>query len=477
MYIDALTLFIIGEIVVVYIIITIFLFYKGRLYNVLVDLLKEMRFEKLRREQLKQKELNALRKSNSDLIEKNKIAEQTAKSAGKSTQQQLAERIDHLVSEHPRAKDLDASVEHDDSLQWLRVRLLELEKERLSGNIDESMWQELAAEAVTRFHHATADEQDRRTLKRDAGEQDRYTHQLESDLADAHRILDEAKVKIASLESELDDIKSITTPSENPLKPPKPGRHDDEIYRLKCDNFDLQEDINKLKLVLQQGQSIEEQEYIDLLEKQLSHMEQYIKSADIASGLYEKELHALQTELTQLQAKELTMQSLASELKQSEQHIDHLEGKLANQRAKALAAKLEDLSGVSEGQKNGLNALKTLIDQAKSDGATEENLSEQANEIARLERFLTESDTLIQQLEHEIDVLSEALANQPTPSVGPDSNEDIQEMEELLQQFISDTQSLLKEINALEDQNKQLREQQQAADTTATSDSDSDALP
>ena len=50
MFIDQMTLFILAEVAVVYFIITVFLFFRGRLYHVLVAILKEMRWEKLRRQ-------------------------------------------------------------------------------------------------------------------------------------------------------------------------------------------------------------------------------------------------------------------------------------------------------------------------------------------------------------------------------------------------------------------------------------------
>lgn len=527
MYIDPMTLFILGEFLVVYIIINVFLFYKGRLYNVLVALLKEMRFEKLRRQQEKQKELAALRASNKGLLNKNKTLTQTVESAGKAIPEQLEERLEALAAENPHAKDLTNAVERDLSAQWLRMRILELEKELLSGNITEETWQELASQAIARLHEQEQNELANTANRKENAEEERYTGQLETDLSESRRQFEDAKIRIRQLEEELDGLKTINTPTDNPLEAPKRGLHEDEIYRLKCDNFDLHESINKLKLELQQANpDIGSDEFIGLLESQIANMEQYIKSADIATGLMEKELAAAQHQIDELQGqlsnlgsasdtvnlnalKELSEQQsaktdtlgsikdsidrlkngeppeeiaaeqeahiarleniinqsnqcitiLESELAQASQDKDKLQDRLDKTKSDLLASKLSGLTDTQQGQKDGIGNIKDLIEELRGGGDLDESLTKQEKEITRLEQFLSESDTLIGQLEAEIDDLHKQLQNQsetaePEENTRPDSNEDIEEMEELLQQFISDIQSMMRLINQLEDKNK-----------------------
>ncbi|EAR09432.1 hypothetical protein [Reinekea blandensis] len=531
MYIDPLTLFILGEFLVVYIIINVFLFYKGRLYNVLVALLKEMRFEKLRRQQEKQKEMAALRESNKGLLSKNRSLTETVKSAGKTIPEQLEERIASLHEDHPMAKDLLNSIELDESAQWLRLRILELEKELLSGAISEERWEELATEAISRLQSDQASHQQSLENRRDNAEEERYTGQLENDLGEAQRLFEDAKIRIRQLEDELENLKTINKPSDNLLETPSRGLYEDEIYRLKCDNFDLHESINKLKLELQQsGATIGSDEYTALLETQLANMEQYIKSADIASGLMEKELSAANAEIQTLEnqlsnlgtasdtidlaplkelgeqeeAKTDTLSSiketitrlkngeapeavaaeqeahiarleniilqsnqciavLESELSQASRDKARLEDKLDQSKADLLAAKLSELSDTSAGQKQGMNSIRDIIEDMRGGSDLETALNKQETEISRLEGFLTESDTLIGQLETEIEDLnarleaalsSPAAADSDSESTRPNSDEDLEEMEALLQQFISDIQGLMRQINLLDDRNK-----------------------
>ncbi|MDN3649783.1 hypothetical protein QWZ13_12755 [Reinekea marina] len=535
MYIEPLTLFILGEFLVVYIIINVFLFYKSRLYNVLVAILKEMRFEKHRRQQQKKKEIEDLRSTNKQLLEKVETVASSAKSAGKTIPEQLEDRIETLAQANPRAQSLDSSMDYDESTQWLRMRILELEKELLSGNIDEGKWQEMATEAINRLTEATNSSEEETANKKQNAEEERYTGQLEKDLEVSNRQLEEAKIRINHLESELEELKAIDTPSENPMEAPAAGRYADELYRLKCDNFDLHEAINKLKLQLASGEDLTTEDLNDLMENQMSNMEQYIKSADISIGLYEKELQAAQAEITKLheqltkamnppkplqenkqalenlstnnseqsdalntlkatmleiqnganvethiEALEAEIQRLErlfkeseqcivlmeSELETSHEEVESLQSKLEIQAAKLLQSKMGGLNEAQQGQKEGIGNIKNIMDQLRDGGDEAELTAQHSSEVEKLEGFLKESETIIQQLEAEIDELTEKadaaeaeLASEEEARQSIDSKENLLEMEELLQQFISDTQSLLTNINQLEDENIKLKQQ------------------
>lgn len=382
MYIDPLTLFITAEIIVVYIIINIFLFYKSRLYNVLKALLKEMRYERLQREQKKQDEMAALRASNKDLSLKNESIQNIANSAGKTITEQLEERITTLIAENPKSKDLLNSVELNQSSYWLRLRLLELEKELLSGHINNDRWQELATEAIERLHNSEADHQLSTQLRKDGAEEERYTAQLETDLSEAQSQLDAAKVRINKLETELADLKSISAPSESFMELPPRGQHDDEIYQLKCNNFDLQESINKLKLKLQQADpSADKDEFIAILETQISNLEQYVKSADIAAGLMEKEIAAAGKQID-------TLQEQIALLGKAPGTID--------------LKSLKQLGEHHGQQTDALSSIKDSIQRLKNGESPEDVAAEQEAFIARLEKIIKESEQCIHILESEL---------------------------------------------------------------------------
>lgn len=382
MYIDPMTLFITAEIIVVYIIINMFLFYKSRLYNVLKALLQEMRLKRRQREQQKQNELEALIATNKGLAQKNDSIQKMADSAGKTITDQLDERIETLIREQPYSKDLLNSVELDQSSYWLRLRLLELEKDLLSGNINEERWQELAKETIERVQNSKADHELSTQQRKVGAEKERYTGQLETDLGETQSQLATAKTRIDRLESELADLKSISAPSSTFLELPERGQHDDEIYQLKCNNFDLQESINKLKLTLQQADpSADKDEYIAILETQIANLEQYIKSADIAAGLMEKEISSAGKQVD-------TLQEQIALLGKAPGTID----------LKSLK-QLGEHQGV---QSDTLTSIKDTIERLKSGEAPEDIAAEQEAFIARLEQIIKESEQCIYVLESEL---------------------------------------------------------------------------
>lgn len=529
MYIDPLTLFITAEIFVVYVIINVFLFYKSRLLKVLIALLKEMRFERLRRQQEKQNALALARKNN-----KGPSSAPASEPTPPANKGEIAQRLETLKQQHPQ--DLLNSLELDQAEQWLRIRFLELEKELVEGNINEQTWQELALEAISRFKAESSELQESIEQRKDEAEEERYTSQLETDLHEAENKLTEAMVKIHQLEDEIKDLKSISTPSENHLEIPVQGQYEDQLYQLKCDNFDLNETINKLKLEMQQmDPAAQATAYTELLEQQVSNLEQYVKSADISTGLLEKEISAAQSRIAQLESQPgtnkpavnpspadmralqplqdqqenqtlvvetlktnierlqsgedaealLTDQAqqiakleqilkeskqcitiLESELDQSHKDVTKLESEVARHKSEKLANKLSELASVQDGQKNGLGELRNIVNDFEQGGDNSQLIEQHEQQINRLEGFLAESDTLIGQLEAEIDELSSKLqqaentasSDESSSSGSSGSDENIAEMESLLHQYMSDTQSLLKTTSRLEEENIELKE-------------------
>ncbi|TCS39927.1 hypothetical protein [Reinekea marinisedimentorum] len=531
MYIDPLTLFITAEIFVVYVIINVFLFYKSRLLKVLVALLKEMRFERLRRQQAKQNALALERKNNKGPT----LSKQPAETQSPATESQgeIARLLEKLKQNHPQ--DLTNSLELDQAEQWLRIRFLELEQELLDGNIDEQTWQELALEAIERLKSESNEFQESIEHRKEDAEEERYTGQLETDLHEAQNKLTEAMIKIRQLEGELEDLKAISAPDENYMETPVQGKYEDQLYQLKCDNFDLNETINKLKLELQQmDPASQAAAYTDLLEQQISNLEQYIKSADVSTGLLEKEVTAAQARIAQLESgqsntatgnsgtgesaslqplqqhhetqtvvvetlktnieklragedaeallndqaqqiarlEQILKESkqcitiLESELDQSHKDLSKLESEVARSKSEKLANKLDELSSVQDGQKSGLGELKNIVSEFQQGGDNSKLIEQHQQQVERLEGFLAESDTLIGQLEAEIEDLSTRLQqggntadnNSSDTQAGNASDENLAEMESLLHQYMSDTQSLLKTTARLEEENIELKQ-------------------
>jgi uncharacterized coiled-coil protein SlyX len=553
MYIDPLTLFIIAEFFVVYVIINVFLFYKSRLLKVLLALLKEMRFEKLRRQQEKQNALALERQKNSSPRQHKSTPEsqpETPTSQGEvpSSQGEIARQLEIHKASHPQ--DLTNALELDQPEQWLRIRFLELEQELIEDNIDERTWKDLAVDAINRLQTESAEFEELAEVRKDEAEQERYTGQLETDLQESENKLTEAMIRIRQLEAELEEIRSISTPGDSLFETPAQGKYEDQLYQLKCANFDLNETINKLKLDMQQMDPGSQSEaYTELLERQIENLEQYIKSADISNGLLEKEVAAAQATISQLESQQghkedlisnpntsdhntnnsdslkplhkqqqdqadvvdilknnlkklqsgeneealLNEQAeqiarleqilkeskqcitiLESELDQSHKDVDELESKLSKNKSEKLANKLNELSDVRTGQKSSLGELRNIVTEIQQGGDSDELIEQHQKQIDRLEGYLAESDTLISQLETEINELThkldEAEKSAAHPATEPEnsSNENLAEMETLLRQYMSDTQSLLTTTSRLEEENIKLKERLDNHSTEAT---------
>lgn len=532
MYINQVTLFVAIELVVVYVVITVFMFYRSRLYHLLVAILKEMRWERLRRQQEKQQEVAELRAQNKKLTDDYQNARQTADSAGKTLPDQLRDRVEELVKKsREQGINLKRPPEDDDEyqLEWLRCRTLELERQLLEGNIDQSQWQALSQTALkdsgldgSRGRHRTS------------AEEETHIAQLERDASQYMKQFETAKERITFLENELTDLRSINTESSSHFERPQKGMYADEIYRHKCEKYDMQENINNLKLKLQQmdpnGDNYQQNQ-----EALIRDLEQYIKEADVTLNLLEKELEAVNHENNELEAeihklknrlkdiatgsdepaidrknvKKLTnntskqAQSVATlrdsieQLRQGENQermLDVQESEVArlellvrdsescvkvlemelehaqdsinqlSSREQELLERLKLLEVTPEGplptqlnklndhQKNSLDQLRRQIDTIRDGGDALTVIKQQEEEIDRLERLLVETGALITKLD------STAGEEEDSARERPDSNEDLEEMESLLQQFMVDSQSMLNRLKELEDENQQLKE-------------------
>lgn len=534
MFFSPIALFIIAEILVVFIIVCIFIFYKSRFFKILVALLKEMQLEKRRRKHKEQSEITTLRIKNKNLMAKANGNNIKSIHSEKPFSGQLQERIEKLAKTTHHGDDLTSGIETNTIPHRLQLHLLKLEKALISGKISETKWQELSLKAIakaTNVQQLDNSDSDSENQK-EVAEQKRYIQQLEVDLGESSRKLEDSSIRIKQLESSIEDLKSISKPSDSFLKKPERGKYEDTLYDLKCQNFDLQESINQLKLKLQQADhSLDLDGFIGMLEAQILNLENYIKSADTSINLLEKELSAANSEINALEAKlamaeqpssnsaidtrslteisdrqteqsdtvssmrktierlksgdssdevaqeqeahvsrleqiikenEECIKVLESELSRSSGNINQLADELTTQKQALVSERMSNLSDTQRGQKEGLGNIKGLLNEIRQGGDTDSLLTQQEGEVEKLEQFLSESETLIALLEAEITQLNERfeslLQNQtPDDSERIDSNEDMEEMETLLQQFMIDMQSMLRALNKAEDDNKALK--------------------
>lgn len=547
MFIDQMTLFILAEVAVVYFIITVFLFFRGRLYHVLVAILKEMRWEKLRRQQERQKEMAELRAKNKKLTTEFEVVKRTAESAGKTIPEQLRDRVDQL-SEDARELGTDPDeppgADPAEQLNWMRRRILELEQQLLAGDIDEEMWQEKAGDTLRELG-VEPGSSSRKAL---AGEELR-TEQLEKDLQQQRNQYEAAKDRISFLEKEMEELKSIDVTNDRMMEKPEPGQYEDELYRLRCDKFDMQESINQLRLKLQQ-MNPGSAEFKQAQQQQMQNMERYIKDADVTMNLMEKEMEAsqlsrneLEEEVAELRARLKDLKTRSSEndpvnrenveqlssntSKQAESvsnlrdSLDQLRGggdreqvaeyqeaeigrlellvrdtescvgvlemeleqaQLAigqlTEREQELLKQLEErpeagadedaadrpplperLQELSRMQQEALDNLRNQAEAAREgDEDIEAVAKRQEAEIDRLQQLLGQMESMVGKLQQDIAEASSAeRSDSRSPEDRADSNEDVEEMENLLQQFMSDSQSMLQRLKTLEDENRRLK--------------------
>ncbi|MHA7879486.1 MAG: hypothetical protein ACX931_06835 [Saccharospirillum sp.] len=518
MYVEPLTLFILIEIAVVYVIITAFLFYKGRLYHLLVALLKEMRWNRLQRQQQVQQEVAALRAQNQQLMVDRDQAQTLADSAGQTMPQQLEH---HLQTLEDRAAAEDAQGT-DDSRQLSRLRreILRLEQQLLSGSMNEAQWQSQLTDllAESNLHPTGGDEAPDETGSGD--------EELRAQLASAND-------RLALMEKELTALRAINKPEESELERPQKGMYADEIYKLKCEKFDMQEALNKARLMLQQ-MNPDDDGFQETQEEYTEQLDQYIKRADVSLNLMEKELEAVnhENEALEAQVKELknrlkdisvvsdkastinqdnvhqlvenaskkaaALSNLRNSIEQmrrgtdpesvlelqegeinrlellvrdSENCISVLEMELENalrqieQLSEQTSApgsqalpetELNDrLTELNDAQQQSLDNLKGHLEAIRGGGDAMEIIIAQEEDINQLDRQLKETQALVGQLQMQLAEQSEPDKSRKA-SERPDSDEDMQEMESLVKEFITDMQSMMTKIKALEEENKKL---------------------
>jgi len=554
MFIDQMTLFILAEVAVVYFIITVFLFFRGRLYHVLAAILKEMRWEKLRRQQERQQEIAELRAKNRKLTTEFEVVKRTAESAGKTIPEQLRDRVEQL-SEDARQEGTDPDeppgADPSDQLNWMRRRILELEQQLLSGDIDEEMWQEKAGDTLRELGVEPGS-----SSRKELASEELRNEQLESDIKQYRNQYEAAKDRISFLEKELEEFKSIDISAERMMEKPEPGQYADELYQLRCDKFDMQESLNQLRLKLQE-MNPGSAEFDQAQKQQMQTMERYIKDADVTMNLMEKEMEAaqqakneLEEEARELRAKMASLKDkseagnpvnrdnvdqlsantdkqaesvsnlrdsldqlrsggdreqvaeyqeaeigrlellvrdtqscvsvLEMELEQAQLTIGDLserEQELLRQLAERPEQAADDgsprppmpehLQALSNQQQEALDNLRSAADEVRQEDADVDDIAQrQEAEIDRLQQLLGQMEGAVNELQENIEEAAAAASEARPPEERPDSSESAEEMESLLRQFMSDSQSMLRRLKSLEDENKRLKGGNVTADTT-----------
>lgn len=460
MYIEPFTLFIVGELAFVYIIIASFLFYNGRLHNILKDLLVEMRRNRMLRELLKAKKLAGERSSSSKLLSQDLMSAMTR--GGPDVYTNLVEvkleRVDEAAIELGITSPLEFNPNDPAQQQILALRkaLLTLEHkiESHEGVLDSEKSEELLNEfddsiiakmllargagadlAETKKLKATIEHFKNRSLELEPFEEQFYTSQQE---------LKEALEEIEGLKTiGHDDIPIIA-------EAPKMGDFADEIYSLKCQKFDLMDAINNLKLELEHSNAADQPlEFIEKQEQQIAEQARYMKESDVCISLLETELDTANNLLQQAQ-------KLANSLEEK------LKKRVNMPKEPVNTESVDQLSSITKHQQSTIEELRAELEKLKSIDGAQEIVEKQQNHLNQMERNIQESETCIGMLETELETASDK-ASELLDSLKTSEalNESGDELEIMLQKFVQDSKEMLKNIAELESENERLLQERE----------------
>jgi len=459
MFIEPFVLFIAAEILVVYIVIASFLFYNGRLHNILKEMLKEMRRNRMLRELLNAKKLAGERSSGSKLISKDLM--RAIQRGGPDVYTNFVEvKIDD-VKEQAKELGLSASPEYDPNdpaqlqILALRTALLNMEKlfEGHKGMPDEQASNELLAvfnkEVINKLSGVVTPVVDTKELQRQKAEIEHLLNRcmlLEKFEEQFYNSQQELKETI----EELDNLKTISL-DEIPasIEAPKMGDYTDEIYQLKSQKFDMMETINKLKLLIEQSSpNNNPKEYIDKQKQQIEEQARYMKESDVCITLLENELetlnHLLIKEQNRLKLLETQLEKRASGSNSSDEQHVNLEA-------------TSKLSSVNKSQQETIEKLKSELEKLKSIDGAAEIAEMQLSQLSQLEHNIQESETCIDILESELEAAGENISELIDSLKSSEAlNESGDELETMLQKFIQDSKEMLTNISKLEKDNERL---------------------
>lgn len=458
MYIEPLALFIIAEVVVVIIIISCFLFYRSRLLRVLLALLTEMRMNRARREVKKKQELAALRKQNAKL---NKENDNFREEGQQTYAEQLQTRMEQLTEDDPASETDDLAADDDEAPDGHRTRAIlrafyEFETARSDpDNHDLKAAEDTLLEQLKIQLGRDPDEEESEAVVSQTAqllERVKALEPLEPELEIARNELKATKTLLESAREQIRKLEDINATAEiDPSEVPLTGNaQDDEIYRLKCERFDMSESINALKLKLQK--MVSDGDTSDLLEaqeEQIRQQEKYIRDADASIALLEKELEAAANQSATTDPKAL---------QRAQEQRDQLDAYAQEQKA-----------SMQEMRDN-------LIAMRSAEKAEEmENLMKtQEDKLGQMERAIQESDTCVAIMENELHTANETIASlheqlatleakaETSADDSADNNADkyrqqADEMESILRKLMQDSEDMVACIRELEAENEALK--------------------
>lgn len=457
MYIEPLALFIIAEVLIAVIIVSGFLFYKSRLLRVMIAILTHLRKERARREMERRAELARLRQENKALAaDVVRIREDSGKSYGDLVQDRLTELEDSDdTTDDATHQEGEANTQSEGSISELRRVFLEYEAALASPYPNPKDTEEKFIKKVEKLIGL------RQNLIPVEGELGQLQEQIELHKQRIHALERyesmhaQALEELAAAKEQVAELRSITIdPSSSKYQTSASGEHAEEIYRLKCERFDLLESINDMRLKLQKAVADDNSlEVVEIMEEQLKQQAQYMKESDTAITLLEKELEASNKSIAELTEK-LANQSMPAGVDPDK----------VKEFQKLNTEGLDKLNDFANDQKNNISAMRENLLKFKAAKQEEERmqlLQRQEQQIQSMESTLKESETCVMILESELNEANEKIDQLQAAAQKASENTEVKrhanEMENLLRKFVTDSEDMVACIGGLETENLELR--------------------
>ncbi|AJQ96800.1 hypothetical protein [Gynuella sunshinyii] len=459
MYFEPLTLFILGEILIVYIAISIFLFYRGRLYQLLKDLLKEMRRNRMLRETLNAKRAAGERAKN---VSFSKDFMDAVNSGGRDIYTNMVEvKLQH--TEKAKAElgpeNLEYNPAHPPMARYLALRstLLNMEKEAPeSGQPDQAQAEKLLDifhQQIIRKHLESAGLEDPQHTRK-IEQQLRQLQEQVSQLEPFQQLYQDSQSSLDEAAREIEQLKSIIPPEviadENLAF--KGKGYADEIYRLKSEKFDLLETINKLKLRLEQREiDASPEEYIDMQDEQIKQQARYMKEADVCINLLEKELETVNKE------NEQHLEEISELKAKLQQRYAEKPSSRESSSAQARTENTSKLHNLAAAQQSSVSNIRAQVNSLKEIAEAQAIAEQQEQEIHRLEQSINESETCIRILENELEDANDKLEKmQRELTAFKELDQNADNLEGVVQNLIQDSKEMLECIDKYQQENAML---------------------
>lgn len=445
MYIDKLSLFVIGEVLIVYVIINIFLFYRSRLLKVLLALLKEYRYNRAYRNSQKARDRAKERAENRSIakdlnlegpatftnhleIKLQNVTAELNKLKAENELEQEATDLEDMVDIRKSYLELERQIENDpEKEKELLEEFVKFHQIPLASSPDHS------AEAIANLEEA---------VQKLTAENLHYKARTEN-LQRYESLYEEAHQELVITREALASYKTI---DENILAgvEPRKEHHANEIHQLKSDKFDLMEELNKLKLQIDQYETESDSEDLKTLnEERLTKQAKYMKEADVCIELLEKELEAATKENMILQTRLLEAESKASVKKPT-----------------VSKESLEELAKNQQQQIASVSSIRRQIAELETIEAAKDIVETQKVEIDKLEHSMQEAEGCISMLEDELEKANKSLAHfeEKVQELDEFENEN-NELAESLEELVGDSKEMVTCIEKLEEENEKLKQQ------------------